>query len=269
MEHQITVTGGAVTLPQALDEIIALDTSPDLTRVGRHVFQNAGAPTPQMLFGHHLSFGPFGPMQGVITGMDIALDSFTAIRATRLHLFAEVLSGIGFTLDGGPRVVNTVGLQHYMMSQSWHYDGSDEAEIEGHDATMAGGTPFEPAGDDVFNMHGGDDVIYAGAGDDVVRGGHGDDVIEGGEGDDLLKGGMGHDTLVFSRGDGRDEVIGYRPEADTLDFSGYGKIQDVDDLIARSTTDGENTTVHLGHDDRIVFLDFPDPEDFRDGTFLF
>ncbi len=43
--------------------------------------------------------------------------------------------------------------------------------------------------------------------DNVLTGNRGNNILTGGRGDDTLVGGAGNDTYVFTRGDGRDQII--------------------------------------------------------------
>ena len=108
--------------------------------------------------------------------------------------------------------------------------GDDVLASGSGDDVLAGG-----AGDDVLRGGAGDDVLRGGAGDDVLRGGAGDDVIEGGAGDDVLDGGAGDDRFVFTSqsssaafaaaattGNGHDTIVGFDPDGDRLDLSGFG-----------------------------------------------
>jgi peptide/nickel transport system substrate-binding protein len=72
--------------------------------------------------------------------------------------------------------------------------------------SMASGTIFGTAGDDVIVGTAGDDVINAGSGNDAVCGGGGQDKIVGGDGDDVIDGGVGRDVL--KGGEGRDLLAG-------------------------------------------------------------
>ena len=62
----------------------------------------------------------------------------------------------------------------------------------------------------------GNDRLEGGSGDDRLEGGSGNDRIDGGSGDDRLEGGSGADVFVFARGGGRDVVVDFRDDLDTL-----------------------------------------------------
>lgn len=65
----------------------------------------------------------------------------------------------------------------------------------------------ENGNDGVFGG-GNDDTIYGGAGNDTLYGDGADDFIDGGADDDKLFGGSGNDTLVYTVGEGVDQLNG-------------------------------------------------------------
>lgn len=99
--------------------------------------------------------------------------------------------------------------------------GNDYVYGDGGDDTLFGGD-----GDDALVGHSGRDVIYGEAGNDGVFGGGnadtihggagtdtlfgdgGDDLIDGGADNDRVFGGSGNDTLVYTAGEGVDELHG-------------------------------------------------------------
>jgi len=76
-------------------------------------------------------------------------------------------------------------------------------------------------GDDADSFYGGDDddELGGGGGNDDLWGGDGADILRGGSGDDTLGGGAGADTFVFAGGFGRDRVIGFADNVDTLQLN--------------------------------------------------
>lgn len=76
---------------------------------------------------------------------------------------------------------------------------------------MSGG-----AGNDILNGQGGRDLLFGGLGNDRLNGGAGNDRLEGGKGNDILSGGIGADSFVFRRGDGRDTIVDFQNNVDTL-----------------------------------------------------
>jgi len=103
-------------------------------------------------------------------------------------------------------------------------DGGDDNDYvygdEGND-TLHGGlgndalvghsgndTIFGDDGNDGIFAGGGNDVVSGGTGNDTIYGDGGNDVIDGGAGDDRLFGGTGNDTLLYTAGDGIDELNG-------------------------------------------------------------
>ncbi|KUO67793.1 MAG: hypothetical protein APF80_00700 [Alphaproteobacteria bacterium BRH_c36] len=67
---------------------------------------------------------------------------------------------------------------------------------------------YGEAGNDGVFGGGGNDTIYGGADNDTLYGDGGDDLIDGGADDDKLFGGSGNDTLVYTVGEGVDQLNG-------------------------------------------------------------
>ncbi|MEL6915463.1 MAG: hypothetical protein AAFP13_13265 [Pseudomonadota bacterium] len=79
---------------------------------------------------------------------------------------------------------------------------------------MEGGT-----GDDRIFGNAFDDTLIGGSGNDRLNAGGGNDSLVGGTGRDTLKGGAGEDTFVFDLGDGRDTILDFQNNVDTLQFT--------------------------------------------------
>lgn len=62
----------------------------------------------------------------------------------------------------------------------------------------------------------GDDDLRGGLGRDTLKGGAGDDRLDGGKGKDKLVGGSGQDVFVFGKKSGRDKIVDFTDNADTL-----------------------------------------------------
>lgn len=91
----------------------------------------------------------------------------------------------------------------------------------------SGGRDHLEGGSGVDLLQGGDaaDALHGGAGADILFGDNGSDRLEGGAledrldgglGSDKLLGGLGADQFVFSNGMGRDSVLDFRNDVDTL-----------------------------------------------------
>ena len=93
-------------------------------------------------------------------------------------------------------------------------DGNDRIYGEDDNDYISGGK-----GKDSLYGGAGNDSLYGDAGNDRIYGDAGNDYIVGGKGNDTLWGGDGADTFVYSRGDGKDIIIGFSNE-DSLTFDG-------------------------------------------------
>lgn len=85
------------------------------------------------------------------------------------------------------------------------YGGDGNDALVGHSGedTIYG----EDGNDGVFGG-GNDDQIFGGAGNDTLYGDGANDLIDGGTGDDKVFGGSGNDTLVYTAGEGADQISG-------------------------------------------------------------
>jgi serralysin len=130
------------------------------------------------------------------------------------------------------------------VTGSAHHDrlsGNDLANVltglEGND-TLEGDkgddTLFGNAGNDDLHGDHGDDILHGGAGRDTLSGGQGDDLLNGGAGDDVLSGGSGRDTFAFTETGGKDRIVDFNRNQDTIDLSGLDAIEgnDTDDTFA-------------------------------------
>lgn len=80
----------------------------------------------------------------------------------------------------------------------------------GHD-TLKGGK-----GQDVLRGHLGADHLSGGGNRDELFGNRGKDILDGGMGNDLLKGGVGADTFLFRAKSGKDTILDFKNDVDTL-----------------------------------------------------
>ena len=131
---------------------------------------------------------------------------------------------------------------------------------------------FGKAGNDTIVGRGGDDSIEGGSGEDVIRGGPGNDTIEGGRGNDELSGGGGQDEFVFELGSGRDFILDFQDDQDTLYIdSDYG-FASVKQLLRFASSSGGDSALDLsknGDDSpRIILLGVDNFNDLRDDIVL-
>ncbi|MFC5067310.1 ExeM/NucH family extracellular endonuclease [Flaviflagellibacter deserti] len=89
--------------------------------------------------------------------------------------------------------------------------GHDELNGGSGDDFLSGG-----AGDDQFFGGSGDDILLGGMRNDVLNGGDGDDVLVGGGNNDVMSGGEGADTFIFGPEFGRDRIVDFDPNFDTI-----------------------------------------------------
>ena len=71
------------------------------------------------------------------------------------------------------------------------------------------------SGDDITGDNS-DNSLYGVKGSDTIDGGAGDDTISGGAGSDRLIGGEGRDVFLYNEGDGRDTIVGFNMDEDTI-----------------------------------------------------
>lgn len=92
----------------------------------------------------------------------------------------------------------------------------DKADSNWFDGRGGDDRIFGRNGDDMIFGGGGNDVLKGASGKDTISGGTGNDVLVGGSGADVLKGGAGEDRFVFKLGDGKDRVVDFTDDVDTL-----------------------------------------------------
>lgn len=86
-------------------------------------------------------------------------------------------------------------------------------------------------------------VRSSAAGGGTLSGSAGDDVLIDGPGVDTLSGGAGRDIYVFGAdGLSGDQIVGFDPAADILDFSGWPYLYDPQDISIVSTSNGARLT---------------------------
>ncbi|CAN7416836.1 hypothetical protein LJR219_002668 [Phenylobacterium sp. LjRoot219] len=84
-------------------------------------------------------------------------------------------------------------------------------------------------------------------GADTISGGRGNDTIIGGRGQDLLSGGPGRDVFVFRPGDGRDTILDFDPQLDSIDLSELPKA-----LRPKAQPVGRDLLINLGKTQSIL-----------------
>lgn len=149
--------------------------------------------------------------------------------------FAAMTGNLNITMAAGGAVkVNgvtlaTLGAGTVDFERLQAGDGNDV--INGNDLNNV---IYGQRGNDTLNSGIGNDVLYGGvgndsllggsgndilrsdAGNDVINGGSGNDQLTGGAGNDRLDGSTGLDSFVFARNFGRDTIVGWVDNQDTL-----------------------------------------------------
>lgn len=117
------------------------------------------------------------------------------------------------------------------------------------------------------------DEIDGKAGNDTIEGRGGNDTIEGGRGKDELSGAGGRDEFVFEVGSGRDFILDFQDDQDTLYIdSDYG-FSSVRQVLRFASSSGGDSAIDLsknGDDSpRIILLGVDNFNDLRDDIILF
>ena len=126
-------------------------------------------------------------------------------------------------------------------------------EREIHMATVIGTNAGEiiDGEDGVTNF---DDAIYGLQGKDFIFGLGGNDYIDGGSGRDRLFGGEGSDTFAFASQSGRDKILDFNVEKDTIEIlRGTNGIFRPKDVInhAKQLNNGD-VVIDLGRNAKII-----------------
>jgi hypothetical protein len=88
--------------------------------------------------------------------------------------------------------------------------------------------------------------------DNVLLGLGGDDTLDGGCGNDVLTGGEGKDTFVFRTGGDMDGISDFTHGEDTIDLSGWRKIDSFDTLMKRAEDHGCDVWIRAGGDMLVI-----------------
>jgi Ca2+-binding RTX toxin-like protein len=97
-----------------------------------------------------------------------------------------------------------------------------------------------------------DNRLVGNRGDNVLLGLDGDDVLDGGRGNDVLTGGEGRDTFVFRTGGDMDVITDFTHGEDTIDVTGWQKIDSFDALMARAEDHGGDVWIRAGRDMLVI-----------------
>ncbi|SFC35324.1 calcium-binding protein [Tropicimonas isoalkanivorans] len=112
--------------------------------------------------------------------------------------------------------------------------------------------------DDALNGNGNADVLKGQRGDDVLRGGRGDDALLGGRGQDRLIGGVGEDAFLYTENDGRDVVVDFADDVDTLVFADClwtGDLTRREVVRTFATVENGDVVFDFGDGDRLIVRD--------------
>jgi len=89
-------------------------------------------------------------------------------------------------------------------------------------------------------------------GDNVLLGLGGDDVLDGRFGNDVLTGGQGKDTFVFRTGGDMDAITDFTHGEDTIDVSGWSRINSFDTLMKRAEDHAGDVWIRVGGDMLVI-----------------
>ncbi|GAB3403449.1 Ig-like domain-containing protein [Massilia agilis] len=169
-------------------------------------------------------------------------DAFDLLAAGK-----SVVDSFTYTADdghGGRSAPVTVSITVNEAGDNQVVNGSNKSgtftDTAGHDTVYNGGN-----GDDVAigldgsdSLHGGNgkDVLFGGAGADFLFGDNGTDILVGGAGFDTLTGGEGPDTFVITADSGKDKVLDFKPQVDTIvvGYAGTDSAADVSAFIKQT-----------------------------------
>jgi Ca2+-binding RTX toxin-like protein len=80
----------------------------------------------------------------------------------------------------------------------------------------------------------------------------GDDTLNGGRGNDVLTGGEGNDTFVFSSRSDMDTIVDFTHGEDTIDLSGWSKVNSFGDVLKRAEDHGDDLWIIAGKDMLVI-----------------
>ena len=96
----------------------------------------------------------------------------------------------------------------------------------------------------------GNDKLYGEQGNDTIYGGSGDDYINGGVGNDKIYGGSGNNDIVFSIGDGKDNIYPDKKGVANIKINGVSSKDLVYDKV------GNNLEIKYSKDDKITIVNY-------------
>ena len=111
-------------------------------------------------------------------------------------------------------------------------------------------------------------VLDGGDGDDFFSGREGNDTIIGGAGDDTIFGEAGADLFVVSAGFESDVIFDFDEAEDRVDVSAFSSISDFDDLVAISSSNGQDLTFDFGAGDILTLIN-TSINDLSDANFIY
>ena len=101
---------------------------------------------------------------------------------------------------------------------------------------------FGLGGRDRLEGGNGADRLFGGDGHDKLFGGAGQDRLSGDGGKDKLQGGSGADVFIFAPGFGKDVVLDFEDDKDSINLSGFG-FGSVEDALARASQQGDDVVM--------------------------
>jgi Ca2+-binding RTX toxin-like protein len=113
----------------------------------------------------------------------------------------------------------------------------------------------------------GNNALYGNRGDNGLFGMEGDDLLDGGRGNDLLGGGKGMDTFVFGTGYDMDTIAGFTHGEDTIDLSGWNKVDSWKALMKRAEDHGNDLWIIAGKD--MLVIEYQNKADMHKDDFTF
>jgi Ca2+-binding RTX toxin-like protein len=113
----------------------------------------------------------------------------------------------------------------------------------------------------------GDNALYGNRGNNGLFGMAGDDRLDGGRGNDLLGGGEGMDTFVFGSGYDMDTIAGFTHGEDTIDVSGWDKINNFKQLMKSAEDHGDDLWIISGKD--MLVIEYQHKADMHKDDFSF
>ena len=130
---------------------------------------------------------------GVLTGIEVFVNGYSAMTLTGLNLSAAALQS-AITRDASG--ADDAAVENLFLSLGWAYTGKASRDVLRATDLSSDGTPFDLSGADTIATGDGNDDFFLGAGDDTGFGGRGGDRLDGGRGKDTLSGDAGNDTLL-------------------------------------------------------------------------